>query len=169
MNKEAKAKMLAEHVHRNQTYGIFPYMYHIEQVVTLAKKIGFDSEIIQGCYLHDALEDGNLSYNDIKKNFGINVAEIVYGVTDELGRNRKERKAKTYQKLRSNWKALAVKLCDRIANVENSKKHKPELFKMYQKEHETFKEVLFSASNKELISAWIYLDHSIDVKEEQTI
>jgi (p)ppGpp synthase/HD superfamily hydrolase len=86
------------------------------------------------CALHDTLEDTSLSYNDIQKAFGKEVAEIVFCVTDELGRNREERKEKTYPKIQSNWKATVVKICDRIANIEQSRSYNQKLFDMYKKE-----------------------------------
>lgn len=97
-----------------------------------------------------------LSYNDIKKAFGEDVAEIVFAVTDELGRNRYERKNKTYPKIRANWKATVVKICDRIANIEQSRSYNSTLFKMYQKENPVFCTNLMSADHphKETNKAW---------------
>ena len=94
----------------------------------IAEELGYDESIIIGTILHDTLEDTTLSYNDIKKAFGKEVAEIVYCVTDELGRNRNERKEKTYPKIKANWKATVVKICDRIANITQSKKYNKELY-----------------------------------------
>jgi (p)ppGpp synthase/HD superfamily hydrolase len=88
--------------------------------------------------LHDILEDTPLSYNDVKKEFGEKVADIVYDVTDELGKNRKERKERTYPKIRANHDAILVKICDRIANANNSKKLNKRMFEMYKKEHRDF-------------------------------
>ena len=53
-----------------------------------------------------------------KKKFGHEVAELIYAVTSELGRNRAERNKKTYPKIQGNFYATALKLADRIANVE---------------------------------------------------
>lgn len=101
------------------------------------------------------MEDGDLSYNDIKKAFGKNIAEIVFAVTDELGRDRKERKLKTYPKIRVNWKATVVKVCDRIVNVRQSKEYNEGLFKMYQKENDDFTHALkFVDHPEDAIRAW---------------
>lgn len=70
------------------------------------------------CLRFSAIEDTNRSYGDVKKRFGEEVAELVYAVTSELGRNRKERNEKTYPKIRNNARATMLKLADRIANVE---------------------------------------------------
>lgn len=133
-----RAWMVAEKAHESQMYDIYPYTYHLHQVYNIAKDLGFDRAIQTACILHDIIEDTTISYNDVKDNFGEEIAEIVYCVTDELGRNRKERKQKTYPKIHSNWKAIIVKVCDRIANVKQSKQFSPERFKMYVKENEDF-------------------------------
>lgn len=138
MTNKERALLVAEKAHSNQQYDIYPYIYHIRQVVKIAEDLGYDEAIIVACVLHDALEDTDLSYNDVKKAFGEEVAEIVYAVTDELGRNRKERKAKTYPKIKGNWKATVVKVCDRIANATQSRDYNNGLFKMYQKENQDF-------------------------------
>ena len=157
--------MVAEKAHANQTYDIYPYSYHILQVVQIAEDLGYDETIVVGCALHDILEDTELSYNDVKKAFGEEVAEIVYAVTDELGRNRKERKAKTYPKIRGNWKATVVKICDRVANMEQSKSYNPRLLKLYQDEHEDFCSNLMSVEHpaNEVGKAWERLNRLLPV------
>ena len=138
-----RALMVAEKAHANQQYDIYPYVYHLKQVAAIATDLGYEDDIIVACILHDILEDTDLSYNDIKKAFGKEVAEIVYAVTDELGRNRKERKEKTYPKIRANSKAKVVKMCDRIANIEHSRLYNKHMLEMYRNEHLTFiKEII---------------------------
>lgn len=160
MTNKARALMVAEKAHANQTYDIYPYTFHVKQVAKIAEELGFDESIVISCLLHDTLEDTDLSFNDIKKAFGEEIAEIVYAVTDELGRNRKERKLKTYPKIRENWKAIVVKICDRIANVEQSASYNKEKFKMYQKEHTQFVEALSSNSHTmEKAVAWEKLNN----------
>ncbi len=138
MTNLERALLVADKAHTNQTYDIYPYGYHIRQVISIAQELGYDESIQIACALHDTMEDTGLSYNDISKAFGDEVAEIVYCVTDELGRNRKERKAKTYPKIQGNWKATVVKVCDRIANMMQSKSYNEVLYKMYLKENDDF-------------------------------
>tara|TARA_R110001583_G_scaffold60219_7_gene179029 strand:+ start:1045 stop:1551 length:507 start_codon:yes stop_codon:yes gene_type:complete len=156
MTNKERALLVAEKAHANQQYDIYPYMYHIRQVVHIAEDLGYDESIIVAAVLHDTLEDTTLSYNDIKKAFGEEVAEIVYAVTDELGRNRKERKTKTYPKIKANWKATVVKICDRIANMQQSKAYNPRLYQVYIKEHHDFCENLKNPLHPEveISKAW---------------
>jgi (p)ppGpp synthase/HD superfamily hydrolase len=131
-------------------------------VLNTAKKLSYGDEIQVACILHDSLEDTELSYNDIKRAFGIDIAEIVYAVTDELGRNRKEKKEKTYLKIKGNWKAIAVKICDRIANINHSKIYNSRLYKMYLAEHKVFCEKLRDDTMLEIMKAWNMLDKTIN-------
>jgi guanosine-3',5'-bis(diphosphate) 3'-pyrophosphohydrolase len=169
MTKVEIAFMVAEKAHAGQSYDIYPYMYHVRQVVKIAQDLGYDETIVIACILHDVLEDTELSYNDIKKAFGVEVAEIVYAVTDELGRNRKERKSKTYPKIQKIWKAAVVKICDRIANVTQSMKYNKGLYETYRKEHSDFCSGIHNADHpkNEMDKAWNKLNELIlDVKFE---
>jgi len=157
MDNIKKAFLIAERGHFGQTYdNIYPYMYHIKRTYEIACLLGYDESIQIACILHDIIEQGNLSYNDVKDTFGLEIAEIVYAVTDELGRNRRERHAKTHPKIRENWKAVATKICDRIANVEHGIETNSPQLKMYQKEHNDFKRDLMSAHHphEETNKAW---------------
>lgn len=138
MTNLERALLIAEKAHANQSYDIYPYMYHLKMVLDIGQEMTHDEDLLIGCVLHDIMEDCDLSYNDIKKAFNTRVAEIVYCLTDELGRNRKERKAKTLPKIASNPDAVFVKICDRIANVSHSKSYNSDKFNMYKKENENF-------------------------------
>ena len=84
-----EARMVAVKSHSNQDYdGIFPYEKHIDDVIDVLKRFGFSGKYIVAGYLHDVMEDNGLSYKKIKTHFGVEVAEMVYCVTDELGRDR---------------------------------------------------------------------------------
>ena len=104
------------------------------------------------------MEDTAVSYNDIKEKFGIEVAEIVYAVTDELGRNRKERKAKTYPKIKENKDAIIVKLGDRISNMRNSLLKGHKMSEMYIKEYKEFRSAL-DTNDWTLDGLWGELDN----------
>lgn len=86
---------------------------------------------------------------------------MVYCVTDELGRNRKEKKEKTLPKTASNPDAIILKLADRIANIEHGGK-----VDMYRKEYQEFKGALFLNTPNDGKSMWEYLDKLMGVKVE---
>jgi len=153
-----EARYLAISKHGVQGYDEYPYYYHLEEVVDVLRDHGYtEDKYIISAYLHDILEDTATSYNDIKKLFGEEIAEIVYCVTDELGRNRKERKEKTYPKIKGNKDAIIIKLADRIANVKNCIKTENALLAMYKNEYAEFRSALDN-NDYTLDSLFIELD-----------
>ena len=153
--------ILEQHRNTNHQYdGYIPYEYHLKMV----NKVGNDfkhllddrefytgEEIINSdqvslsdaCMLatwgHDVIEDCRVSYSDVKNVLGQEVADIVYAVTNEKGKNRKERANEKYYKgIRVTPGAVFVKLCDRIANVQYSKMTGSRMFEMYKKENDDF-------------------------------
>lgn len=166
MNLEKRAELIAIKAHKAQAYDeLYPYEYHLFEVVNIVKEVTDDKTLIVSAMLHDILEDTGLSYNDIKKEFGEEIAEIVYCVTDELGRNRKERKAKTYPKIASNDNAIFIKICDRIANIRYSKSKKSKQLKMYLDEYQEFCKNLKSINydNSPLLF-WAWNELDIEIK-----
>jgi len=120
MDKATRARYYAEVAHTGQLYNTeLPYVVHLENVVAILKRFGVvDEDMTCAGWLHDAIEDTRVSYHDIKDRFGVDVAELVYAVTNELGRSRRERNSKTYSKIRGIQGPTVLKLADRIANVE---------------------------------------------------
>jgi (p)ppGpp synthase/HD superfamily hydrolase len=85
--------------------------------------------------------------------FGEEVARLVHAVTNEPGPNRKQRGMATYPKIRDAGDcAVALKLADRIANVEMGGK----LVAMYAKEYEDFRRALYTPGQNEPM--WAHLD-----------
>ena len=110
-------------------------------------------------YGHDLIEDCRVSYNDVKQHLGQEAADIVYAVTNDKGKNRKERAGvKYYEGIRNTPGAVFVKLCDRIANVQYSKMTKSRMFEMYKKEHKDFEQMMGRyTANQELEPMFKYL------------
>lgn len=156
-----RARALAVRAHGAQLYGDQPYVSHLEQVVAVLRRFGLATPEIEAAgWLHDVLEDTTATAVDIA-GAGIpdSVVAIVAAVTDEPGANRKERKAKTYPKIAANRDAVAVKLADRIANVEAGGKAD-----MYAREHPEFRRALFNPEHG-LATVWMHLDTVLESTE----
>lgn len=149
-----KAKIFAKMVHQstNHKYGSErkPYYVHLEQTFHNALKyhtyISEDKRdiVYASCLLHDTIEDCRINYNFLNKIFNKEIAEIVYAVSNEKGKNRKEREsAKYYQGIKANKLATFVKLCDRIANVDYSIENNSPQLKMYTNSMKDFVEKLY--------------------------
>jgi (p)ppGpp synthase/HD superfamily hydrolase len=149
-----EARMVAVKLHASQSYDeIYPYEKHLDDVVEVLKRFGFSGKFIIAGYLHDSIEDGAISFNKIKRHFGVEIAEMVYCVTDELGRNRAEKKTKTLPKTASNPDAIILKLGDRIANIEHGGK-----IDMYAAEYQEFKDTLYLNTPDSAKKMWGYLE-----------
>ena len=147
--------------HALNSYDGEPYYVHFEDLEQVLKDHGEDDEesLIQA-NLHDVIEDGGCSYNDIKKRFGHDTAEVVYLCTDNKGRNRKERKNQSfYDEIKNSdvrLQATKIKVTDRIANMRRSLKSNHSMGKAYLKEYAHFKEQLFVEGH--ISSMWKELD-----------
>lgn len=160
-----KSLEYAEAKHGDQKYGNLPYSFHLlevhKMVVLLAPSWCVDDEdLVPASILHDILEDTDETFSSLSSNFGESVASLVFAVSNEEGKNRKERNQKTYPKIRSfGEKAVFLKLCDRLANASNSLKEDAPIFSMYAKEHDFFKKALYLESDRqEIQEAWKALD-----------
>ncbi len=160
-----EARMVAVKAHSNQSYDkIFPYEKHLDDVVDVLKRFGFSGKYIVAGYLHDGIEDSAISYKSIRKYFGFDVAEMVYCVTDELGRDRKEKKIKTLPKTASNSAAIIIKLADRIANIEHGGK-----IDMYYEEYNEFKDALFANTPFDALGMWTHLDSLLKINVVKSV
>jgi len=134
-----------------------PYIFHIDMTYEESLSHGLPSVVSRACLGHDLIEDTDATYEDLVTVFGEAEATIIQAVSDEPGSNRKERKAKTYPKIKSTPNATPVKLCDRIANLKACLEFKQQgLFDMYSKEHTEFKDQLYVVG--EYVSMWDELD-----------
>jgi len=151
-----RARKFALEKHGAQIYSSkFPYLTHLEMVyATLVEFECKDEILLAAAYLHDTIEDTRVSYQDLKNEFSEEIAELVYCVSDELGRNRKERHIKTYPKIAQNSKAITLKLADRISNVSFSLGN-GDKSDMYHKEYAGFRAALYNGQNMPM---WDKLD-----------
>jgi len=146
-----RAREYALSAHGDQQYGDKPYSFHLDAVAGQASAalLG-DETFVVVAYLHDVVEDTDTTLADLEAHFGSEVALAVSYVTDEPGKNRRERKAATHAKLalvdettRAGRLALVVKLADRVSNVRSCVVDKKAgLLDMYRKEQEVFRKAV---------------------------
>ena len=162
------AESLARELHAGQTYGPEqPYSVHLEHVVAILGGIPDNDPsrdtIIAAGWLHDAIEDTRATAEILGESVGSEVTRIVEAVTDAPGASRKERKARTYPKIRLiGQSAILVKLADRLANIRASHSgplQRPSKMKMYAEEHLTFFGALYRVDGSpEEEALWRELD-----------
>jgi (p)ppGpp synthase/HD superfamily hydrolase len=147
--------------HAVKDYDGEPYFVHYDEVEDILREYGFgDNEtLIIAARLHDIIEDCGWTYNDVKKLFGVDVAELVYLVTDFKGRNRNERKPdELYIEMRKKVFAITLKLADRLANARRSCANRHGMGGKYKEEYVHFKEMLHNEEHRMLAPMWRELE-----------
>jgi (p)ppGpp synthase/HD superfamily hydrolase len=144
LSKSAEwAREFAIDFHEDQMYGDQPYVAHLDEVAAIASPYAQDADVLS--YLHDVVEDTSCTNHVVELNFGLRIADYVYYLTDCEGENRKERKRKTYEKIRSEMPQTpeyhvvkVVKAADRLSHLRKGGKND-----MYAAEHTEFMSVYF--------------------------
>lgn len=123
-NKMKEAYEVAEEKHKGQTRKDgTPYINHPIKVAELVNKYFSNhpriNELVTAAYLHDTVEDTDMTIDIIKEKFGEYVAYLVAGVTKDNSLKRKVGKTVYLSNEIVNMEEdiLNLKLCDRLANI----------------------------------------------------
>lgn len=141
-----------------------PYFVHLKEVHAILQDTIPDiltDAMISAAYLHDTIEDTGVVYEDILESFGLEIADLVWALTDvskpEDG-NRKIRKAKDRAHYVKSIPAAAnIKLADLISNTRSIVRFDRNFAKVYVKEKEELLKVLHHADARMLAYAYAEL------------
>ncbi len=120
-----KAYDFALDVHKNQKrLSGDPYISHPIAVAAILCDLKVDTATITTALLHDTIEDTEATYNEVNKQFGKEIADLVEGVT-KISRLEDQSKeysiAENFRKLilatSKDIRVLLVKLADRLHNM----------------------------------------------------
>lgn len=101
-----------------------PYISHPVAVANILAELKLDGPTITTALLHDTIEDTKATYDEVKNNFGEEIADLVDGVT-KISKLEVEKKTLTagenFRKLilatSKDIRVLLVKLADRLHNI----------------------------------------------------
>ena len=119
-----------------------PYIIHPLAVGKILAEIGMDDHTVVAGILHDVVEDTVFTYEDVKNEFGEDIALMVDGVTkltNLVYSSKEEAQAENIRKMflamSKDIRVLVIKLCDRLHNMRTIEYMKPE--KVQEKCRET--------------------------------
>ena len=145
MNADQRmALQFAAEAHQGQVrkYTGEPYIYHPLHVAELVHQNcpSHSSEMIMAALLHDTVEDTEVTFTEIEREFGEKVANLVYWLTDNVGKesgNRRTRKRLACVFLSAApVEAQIIKLCDLMSNTESIVEHDSNFARVYLQEKE---------------------------------
>ncbi len=120
-----RAYDLAEIAHRGQYRKTgHPYITHPLAVAHMLAEYGLDQATLAAAFLHDTVEDTDVTLEAVRREFGDEIASLIDGVT-KLDRvrytNREQAQAATIRKMvvamAQDVRVLIIKLFDRLHNI----------------------------------------------------
>src|SRR3954451_4803490 len=118
-----RAYRTAEHLHRNQTRKSGdPFITHPLAVTTILADIGMTEPTLVAALLHDTVEDTPYTLDELRSDFGDEVARLVDGVTKlDKVQYGETAQAETIRKMivamSRDIRVLVIKLADRLHNM----------------------------------------------------
>ncbi len=129
-----RAYRLADESHKDQKrLSGAPYISHPVAVACILVELGMDTESVAAGLLHDVVEDTPISIDQIRRQFGAEIAGLTDGVT-KLGRipysSREIQQAENLRKMlmamNEDIRVIIIKLADRLHNMRTSEYWEPQ-------------------------------------------
>ena len=124
-----KAYNLANEKHKNQKRSSGePYIIHPLNVAYILADIGLDESTICAALLHDVVEDTDVTDEQLRKEFGNEIADMVAGVTKlstiqfaSVEEQQVEDYRKMFLAMGKDIRVILIKLADRLHNMRTLK------------------------------------------------
>ena len=147
-----RADKFAKNAHAGQVrkYTNVPYVMHPRSVAFLVSLVpDHTTEMIAAALLHDVVEDTPITLDEIEAEFGKEVRDLVYWLTDQSkpeDGNRKARKAIDRDHIaKAPAQAQTIKVADLIDNSSSIVQYDPDFARVYMREKEALLDVLVNA------------------------
>lgn len=98
-----------------------PYIFHPMEVALIVAQMTNDPEMIAAAYLHDVLEDTDVTGDILEREFGSRVLSLVQQETEDKSLTWRERKEATIRHLEhASWEVKVLTLGDKLSNMRDT-------------------------------------------------
>lgn len=145
-----RAELFATAAHgatgQKRKYTDEPYVIHLREVALLVAEHGGDDAMIAAAWLHDVVEDTEITLDDVTGHFGNDVAALVFALTDvsrpDDGNRATRKELDRRHVARAPARAMTIKLADIISNVSSIAQFDPGFAEVYLPERASVLDVL---------------------------
>jgi hypothetical protein len=120
--RRAYAVALRAHTDQTRRGSEAPYVVHPTAVAGRLSADGFDEEVVAAALLHDVVEDSETGMDEIVRDFGAGVGELVAALTEDTTiEGWAERKQALREQVRATGpRAAAIYAADKLSNVRDT-------------------------------------------------
>ena len=151
MKQLDKAIQFATKAHEGQTrkYTGEPYIVHPLSVMEIVKTVDHTEEMLMAAVLHDTVEDTDVTLQDIDREFGPVVAQLVEELTDvskpEDGNRAFRKGLDRDHSAQASAQGQTIKIADLLDNTKSITEHDEHFAKVYMKEKALLLQILDKA------------------------
>jgi len=117
-----KATQIAVKAHHGQTRktDATPYIVHPVAVALLLARHGFDDAVIAAAFVHDVVEDTEITLDEIQNELGKEVASLIAPLTHDSSLSWEDKKLGYIEMVRiANERVKAIATADKISNAQS--------------------------------------------------
>ena len=126
------------HILQKRKYTHAPYFEHIAAVQNILDEWGYGEHenIMAAAALHDVVEDVDVPLSEIRREFGDEIAELVWWLTDfptgnKVGNRDSRTLASAWRLARAPWEAMVIKAADIADNTKDILAHDAKFAAVY--------------------------------------
>lgn len=167
--EQARAFAIEAHrqINHRRKYSAQPYDVHLKAVADLVASVTANPQMLAAAWLHDTVEDTAVTLDQVRDNFGAEVAALVADLTDvsrPSDGNRAARKAIDREHTaRASLQAKTIKLADLIDNLRDIVPADPNFAPLFLVEARGLLAVLQDGDAR----LWTLAEHEIEAGEQR--
>ncbi len=154
------------HAKQTRKYTNEPYIHHCFDVMVRLRSlfhscgVEVPDAMMAAAVLHDTVEDTDVTFQDLTETFGIDVAGLVFWLTDvcphEWGNRATRKRLESEKLLHAPRAAQIIKFCDIISNTISIEQYDPGFAKTYVPEKMRMLEIIGDITLADLLEVSAY-------------